>query len=202
MMLIGNHVFERFNNLRWEAQLGISTRGIVKVDKPDSWYYATINYSIIYKVLQLLALQRSDTFVDVGCGKGRVLCCAARQPCRKVVGVDYSEDLCKEARNNAQRLRGAKAPVLVQNGLAEDFDYTDATVLFLFNPFGALTLDGVLHKIDTDRGQRHVRLAFVNASADQDKVFAAHSWLERYCYWDVERGGGHSVSFYRRQGII
>jgi hypothetical protein len=52
----GKQVFERLNNLRWEAQLGISTTGIVDVDKPDSCYYATINYFIVHRVLEHLPL--------------------------------------------------------------------------------------------------------------------------------------------------
>lgn len=199
---IGNLVLERLNNLRWEAQLGISTRGIVEVDKPDAGHYATIHYSTIYRVLQHLSLQPSDIFVDVGCGKGRILCCAARHACKKVMGVDYSEDFCKEARTNAERMRGRKAPVLVHKGDAEEFDYSEATALFFFSPFGASTLDAVLHKIDHDSRHRRIRLAFVNCNEDQDKVFAKHSWLELYGYWDVEQEGGHSVSFYRRAGVI
>ena len=32
-------------------------------------------------------LAPGDVFVDVGCGKGRVVCCAARRPLRRVVGI-------------------------------------------------------------------------------------------------------------------
>jgi precorrin-6B methylase 2 len=199
MLRSGNQVFERLNNLRWEAQLGISTRGIVEVDKPDSCYYATVNYSIIHRILERLSLQSSDTFVDVGCGKGRVVCCAARHPCKKAVGVDYSKDLCRQARTNLERLHGRKAPVVVHNGIAEEFDYTEATALFFFNPFGATTLDAVLHKINHDTRQNGVRFAFVNSTVYQDDVFAEHSWLEKYDYWNVERGAGQSVSYYRRK---
>ena len=198
MLFNGKRLFERLNNLRWETQLGISTRGIVDVDKPDSLYYATINYSMIQSVLQHLSLGSSDTFVDVGCGKGRVLCCAARHPCKKVVGVDYSEDLCRLARTNLQRLRGRTAPVVVHKGVAEEFDYTEATALFFFNPFGATTLDAVLHKINHDTRQQNVRFVFVNASPEQDEVFARHTWLERYDFWSGDRGA-QPVSYYRRK---
>lgn len=194
----GKQVLERLDNLRWEAQLGVSTRGIVDIDKPDSCYYATLNYLIICRVLNRLSLQSSDTLVDVGCGKGRVVCCAARHPCKKVIGVEYSSDLCAQARTNAERLRGRNAPVCIHNGTAEEFDYTEATALFFFNPFGAVTLDAVLHKINRDTLHSRIRFAFVNSSAEQGEVFAQHSWLEQYDDWNVERGAGQSVSYYRR----
>jgi precorrin-6B methylase 2 len=199
MLFNGNPLFERLNNLRWETQLGIATRGISDdVHKPDSFEYSAMNYSKVQSVLQHLSLQSSDIFVDVGCGKGRVVCCAARHPCRKVIGVEYSEDLCRQARTNSERLRGRKAPVLIHNGIAEEFDYTKATTLFFFRPFGGTTLDAVLHRINHDTRQEIVRFAFVNPSAEHDEVFARHSWLERYDYWKVDRGAD-SVSYYRRK---
>jgi precorrin-6B methylase 2 len=199
MLSNGNRLFERLNNLCWETQLRISTRGIVDIDKPDSCHYATINYSIVQSVLEHLSLCFLDTFVDVGSGKGRVVCCAARHPCKKVIGVDYSEELCRQARTNSERLRGRKAPVVIHKGVAEEFDYTDATALFFFNPFGATTLDAVLHRIDQDTRRKCVRFAFVNSSTEQDEVFARHCWLERYNDWNLERGAGQSVRYYRRK---
>jgi SAM-dependent methyltransferase len=190
------HVLERLNNFRWETQLGIATRGIVGIDKPDSCHYSTVNYSITHRVLERLSLQASDIFVDVGCGKGRVLCCAARYPCRKVVGVEYSKDLCQEARSNLRRMRGRQARAIVHNTLAETFYYAGATVLYFFNPFGAATLDAALNKIAHDRCNG-IRLAFVNGNAVHDTVFAEHAWLSLYDYWSVERGAGQSVAFYR-----
>ena len=137
----------RVNNLVWELFLGISTRGILEIDNPDSVHYATMSYATIRKVLDSLTLGSGDVFVDIGCGKGRVLCCAARYPIREAIGVDISVELCSQARANAERLRGRQSPVLVHNVLAERFDYGQGTVFMMFNPFGAVTLNMVLEKI-------------------------------------------------------
>src|SRR5262245_17113716 len=98
-----------------------------------------MDYTSTWRVLRHLALQPSDVFVDVGCGKGRVLCCAARQPVAQVIGVDLSAELCREATENARRLRGRQAPIEVVNTFAQDFDYSEATVVYFFDPFGADT---------------------------------------------------------------
>ena len=194
----GRQLWERINNLHWELRLGISTRGIVDVRRRDSAHYATVNYSTVWRVLNHLALAPSDTFVDIGCGKGRILCCAARYPCKQVVGVDLSAGLCADARANAERVRGRKAPILVYQGNAESFDYSDATVCFLFHPFGATTLDLVLDKIRQDTHGRGVRIAFENPDTAQQTVFARHGWLDRYAFWDRRtHRTQHSVAFYR-----
>jgi precorrin-6B methylase 2 len=185
----------RLKNLYWERRLGISTRGIVPVAHLDSHHYATMSYSAIWSILAYLAPGPSDVFIDIGSGKGRVLCCAARYPAERVVGVDLSETFCEVARENARRMRGRRAPISVQASTADDLDYSAATVLFLFNPFGASTLAPLLEKIGHD-APRNVRIAY--ATPTHDAVFQRQTWLEQSEHWDAAASGmENSVSFYR-----
>ena len=190
-----NDVPRRMNNLWWERRLGISTRGVVPVAHEDSHHYATLSYTTIWSILNRLSLGPSDVFVDIGSGKGRVLCCAARYPVGQVVGVDLSEPFCEEARANARRLRGRHAPISVEVSLADAFDYSAASVLFLFDPFGPKTLGPLLEKIGREP-HRDVRIAYANPTYDE--VFERQTWLERSERWDAAASGiEHSVSFYR-----
>jgi cyclopropane fatty-acyl-phospholipid synthase-like methyltransferase len=186
----------RLNNLWWERRLGVSTRGVVPIDHPDSVHYATMGYSAVRTVLRHLQLQPSDVFVDIGSGKGRVLCCAALSPIRQVVGVDLSEPLCREARANAASMRGRRAPITVENTLADQYDYSAATVLFLFDPFGPDTLRPVLKKIAEDTRGHGLRIAYANPS--NDEVFQEQSWLHSRELWArADTGLEHDVTFYR-----
>lgn len=190
----------RASNLLWERRLGISTRGRVDIDFPDSVHYATMSYSTIWSVLTELQLRADDVLVDVGCGRGRVLCCAARLGLRKVMGVDVSEQMCAEARANAAQLRGRRTPITVEAMPAQFFDYSEATAVYLFDPFGAATLDLVLKKIQEDRDGRPVRFAYANPT--QSEVFDRQDWLEPTRMGDL--GGPtateHAVRFYRSVG--
>jgi SAM-dependent methyltransferase len=190
---------ERLNNLWWEFRLGISTRGLVPVDHPDSVHYATMSYGTVRSILRHLDLRESDVFVDIGCGKGRVLCCAGRYGVRQVTGVDLSTPLCREAEANARRLRGRRAPITVENKMAQDFDYSTATVLFMFDPFGAATLEPVLERIGRDTEGRSVRLAYANPS--HDTVLQDQAWLAEREFWARQDSGlEHDVVFYRSKG--
>jgi SAM-dependent methyltransferase len=195
-MVAGRRQARRMNNLFWERRLGVTTRGVVAVDYPDASQYASIDYALIVRILRRLALQPDDVLVDVGCGKGRVLCCAARFPVRQVVGVDLSEEFCAQARANAERTRGRRSPIEVHQGFAQEFDYSEGTALYMFSPFGPETMEQVLTKIRKDRAGGPVRIAYSNpAFAD---VFAGQDWLERYDFWDrAASGEEHSVAFYR-----
>lgn len=187
---------DRMGNLWWETRLGISTRGVADIDYPDACHYASMPYSTVYPILRHLALGPSDVFVDIGCGKGRVLCAAARQPVGKVIGIDLSAELCQEATENARRMRGRRAPIEVVNALAQEFDYSTVTAVFLFNPFGPDTMEAVLNRIAKDRSGAPVRFAY--AFPLEDAVFQAQPWLERGEYWDTANPGlDHDVIFYR-----
>jgi SAM-dependent methyltransferase len=154
-----------------------------------------VSYADTRRVLRALHLQPSDIFIDVGAGKGRVLCLAAQIRMRQVVGVEYSSELVRIAKQNIFRMRGKQTPVEICSQAAEDFDYSAATVLYFFAPFEPNVLDVVLCKLDVDRAERPLRLAFVNETPEHRAVFSSHDWLERYDRW--VNSEGQPVALYR-----
>jgi len=186
----------RAKNAFWETALGISTRGVIDTDHADSYHYATMAYATIGRVLDQLALKPDDVFVDIGCGKGRVVCAAGRRSIRRATGIERSEELATQARRNAASVRGRRAPIEVHQADAVDFDYGDGTVFFLYNPFGAATMETVLDRIGRQTSGRSIRIAYVNPI--HDDVFARKSWLRPDGHWDHDAQRiEHSVSFYR-----
>jgi SAM-dependent methyltransferase len=177
---------------RWR---GISTGGIAQTDKVGAFHYATESYADTRRVLRALDLQPSDVFIDVGAGKGRVLCLAAKIRMRQVVGVEYSSELARIAKQNIRRMQGKQTPVEIYSRAAEDFDYSAATVLYFFNPFEANVLDVVLGKLDVDRAGKPLRLAFAFELPEHRAVFSRHKWLECYDHW--VNSAGHAVALYR-----
>jgi hypothetical protein len=182
-------------NAGQEWLFNISTSGTAPSSRPGAIYYATVDYLIIRDVLHRLDLRRSDIFVDVGAGKGRVICMASQYRMKLVIGVECNRQLATLARLNVLRMRGKQSPVQVHVGPAEEFDYSSVTVLYLFNPFEAEILDIVLHKVNKHRAGESVRIAFVMESARQRLVFSSHSWLECYDRW-TDRAG-HTNALYR-----
>jgi precorrin-6B methylase 2 len=191
--------WEKFSNLRWEYKLGINTRGMAPVPEPDSGHYVPHNYSLIWAILHSLPFSSSDVFVDIGCGKGRVICCAACFDIREATGVEISKNLSEIAKRNAVRLSGRRAPITMINTPAQDCDYLNGTVFYLFNPFGALTLRTVLSKIQLSLSAhpRFVRIVYVNPQ--HESLFQAGDWLEQYDRWERRRYPelAHDISFWR-----
>jgi SAM-dependent methyltransferase len=191
----------RLHSLLCEFRLNISTSG--RYDSPwatpEHVFYSSVWYSEIFSVLRYLQLSQSDVFVDLGCGKGRVVCCAARYPIRRAIGVDDVEELTRAATSNAQTVRNRRAEISIVRCKAEDFDFSEATVLYLYNPFGAYTLQTVLDRIrnSLDTHRREIKIAYVNPK--HDEVLERMQWLERYTHWPrrPSRGFEFAVSFWR-----
>jgi len=144
-------------------------------------------------------MEPDDTVVDLGCGKGRVVCCAARFKIKKAVGIEINPRHVRTAFQNSRRLRGRKAEIQIIEGLAQEADLSGATVFYLFNPFGSSTLREVLAKIEACivLAARPIRIAYVTPECGE--VLDGSGWLERYAFWEPRPriGLDYPVAFWR-----
>jgi SAM-dependent methyltransferase len=173
----------RLHNLYWEKRFGIQTGGWQPTDIDDGTCYEGTPYLIMLEILRSLQLGPEDVFVDLGCGKGRTLCMAARSKAGRVIGVEQESDLMKEARANVAAVTDARAQVDFFQGLAQDFDFDSVTAILLFNPFGARTLHEVttLLRASLDRNPRRLRLVYINPIHEQ--VLRDTDWFENTQTW-------------------
>lgn len=95
------------------------------------------------------------SFVDIGCGKGKVVLewalslkkLGLRQ---RLVGLDYCEPFIHVAKNN-QRVLGLSNEISFVYGDASEFDYASlgpGVIAYLYNPFEPRTLAKVLAKLN------------------------------------------------------
>jgi SAM-dependent methyltransferase len=117
-------------------------------NKVHSSIYQATRAQPLMRLLKTLPLPRDGTFVDVGCGKGRVLLIASECGFKKVVGIEFSGALCDTARRNIE-LFSQRSPLKAQIEVIEAdaasfrFDGLES-VLFLYHPFGKTVLRSVL----------------------------------------------------------
>lgn len=112
----------------------------------------------IRKCLKSLNLPRNGCFVDLGCGKGRTLLLAAEYGFSRIVGVEFSEPLCRIAQENVEhysRKTGVQAQFqVVYADVAEYEIEDDQTVFFIFNSFGVPILTEVVKSIEVSWRRR------------------------------------------------
>ena len=135
-------------------------------DHPDRLSYGPSPWWTLPRALRFLGVSDRDTFVDFGCGKGRVVHQAAKRPFRRVIGVEISPALAEIARANlAARRHQHRCPnVEIVVADAREFPVPDdLTVGYFWDPFTGETLKAVLRGIvdSIDRHPRPVRLIYL-----------------------------------------
>ncbi len=103
------------------------------------------------RVMRVARIPASGVFVDLGCGKGRVCMLAAEHGFAKVIGIDYSPELCAIARENLEIFRRRNGKAFEADVRAVDaMEYAfggDESVVYLFNPFDEVVLVRVMERL-------------------------------------------------------
>lgn len=126
-----SRVLNRGRSLReaWiDRRLGIDTiPNHPEVKRGDSRGYMPAPWGTLSAILE--PNECGGTFVDVGCGKGRILIEALALGFDRVIGIEYDPELCRVARANVGR-----AEIIVEDALKAPLP-TGSFVAALFNPF-------------------------------------------------------------------
>jgi SAM-dependent methyltransferase len=141
-----------YNEWKWEKKLGIST---LQIENPsfgertqEFHHYQGASYFVMREMFaRLPAETKRGAFLDIGCGKGRVMIVAAMNGFKKVSGLDLSSSLLRQAKCNTEKCRlnlSATDFVFIEHN-AEEFNLPDdVTLVFLFNPFGEAVMEKVV----------------------------------------------------------
>jgi histone methylation protein DOT1 len=133
--------------------------------KPAAHFYVATTASLIYEILNSLALQ-PDTFafIDMGSGKGRALHIASEFAFAKIVGIELSPHLHRIAAENIRQYNPASQQCTAfQLHCMNVADYVygpEPLVLFLFDPFGRETFRSVVANLEASLSAKP-REAFV-----------------------------------------
>jgi len=115
--------------------------------------YFPSSYLFIHEALSQYGFDwRGRTFIDFGCGMGRVLLVASDLPFEKIIGVELSPSLAAVARQNLARHYKASSKITPAWSIevidARQYDIPEsATVFYFFNPFDAAVLGETADRI-------------------------------------------------------
>ena len=136
--LVKDHYFDKAN--------GIRTRGEVAVKDLELSDVESLSHAVKYQPVPLAYLkvafrhlklnQPGQTFVDIGCGRGRA-CFYAAPYFDEILGVDLSPSLVREAKSNLQSLsKPTSSKIRFEVADAKEFTLPQTTcICYLFNPF-------------------------------------------------------------------
>ncbi len=166
-------LYDRYYDIKY----GYDTYSWVPVDKLDV-KNSQKEHAVIYQATRVISLRRLfkklsipkyHSFIDIGCGKGRVLLVAAEYGFEKVKGIEFSPNLTEIANKNISKYKAqhnSNSFFDVINIDAADYKFSNIdNVFFLYNPFDEVILEKVLDNIcESLKGNnRRVWMIYANA---------------------------------------
>ena len=129
------------------------------------------------RLLSELEVPRDRVFVDLGCGKGRVLMLAAEAGFREIRGLEFSSELCEVAEANCAKYKKRKnsdAEFQVIHSDVTEYAIRDEDVFFLFNPFDDRVLGIVLQRILESLAERSRQIWIIYRNPVHEAVLQAN----------------------------
>ena len=162
-----------YHEIKGEKKYGIQTIGIDHLEELESQHLdnATIYMPAVYPMLEIIFekvnVKNLHHLLDIGCGKGRAICVAAANDCKKVSGIDFSKELCMDAVNNLSIIQQKHPALQVKIINSDAFTYpipADVDCIFLFNPFDDYLMIGVVKNIEQSLNQypRPLKIIYAN----------------------------------------
>ena len=145
--------FDRRHGLDTARDVRLAELSISSLNKQHGMRYHATPPLSFRRILNKLRIDFSTyTFIDFGSGKGRTLLLASEFPFKRIIGVEFGEELHRQALGNIARYpRRHAAPdqqVQAVHADATEFALPDgALLLYFFNPFNAVVLRQVLANI-------------------------------------------------------
>jgi hypothetical protein len=204
-------VLKSINNFRckmWDVRHAVDTCGEVPLasldfrspNKGEGLEYMSHHPLVTKSALIALEIDHKNyTFIDYGCGKGRVILLASEFPYRRIVGLEFAPQLARTAQQNLQTYRSKTMKCHDISVICTDVaEYTlpiEPEVLYFYNPFGPAVMQRVAQEISQSlqRSPREVWLVLTGPPPSRDRTFQALPQFERLRreqYFDVYRCSG------------
>ena len=160
MRRTGAVVVSRLADYLFDLRYGTDTVQTVEVDELDvngvranqAQRYQPTGSLPFTRLMKLYRFPKEEVLVDFGAGKGRVLLMGMLHGFRKVIGVEFSADLCRVARANIERLRargfGLESAADVVHQDAGQYAFKDdESIFYFFHPFDDALLGRILDNV-------------------------------------------------------
>jgi SAM-dependent methyltransferase len=156
-----DHVGGRYRSHPFDQINGVDTSGVFPTELLQTKdvtsdlinAYVGSQPSITRGSLSTLPDIKAYTFVDLGCGKGRVVIIGSEFPFQDIVGIELSPKLARIAQSNVVKIHRqfpGRPPIRIIAGNALDNLLTNGKIVFyLYNSFGRELMSQLVHKIES-----------------------------------------------------
>jgi len=188
--VLNRPIIINYRERRFDCKYRVDTAGIIstenlKIDGPSAAHavhYQATQPVLLEEALADLRLNYTEyTFVDFGCGKGKVLLLASSFPFKKIIGVELSPELTKIAAANLTKYRSRKqrcSHLEVVSMDATEFPIpATPLVCFFYNPFKEEVMTRVLDNIEISVTQNPRDVVIIYVFPELDDLVRKRTFL-------------------------
>ncbi len=140
--------------------------------EPEMVFYQQTPARVIFELAGRASLTPDDVFFDIGSGLGHVPLLVNLLTGAKTRGVEYEPAYCDYATACVSRLNLANVAFI--NTTAQNADYTNGSVFFMYTPFDGLMLQQMLDNLKCESFKRPIRIFTYGPCSPQ---VAQQNWL-------------------------
>lgn len=147
--IVCDFLYDRLNKINTTEEVDVFDFQTSSTNIKHARRYQGSRVQILKKIFKWLEVNyglNSFHFIDIGCGRGRVLHYAQNFSFKNLSGIELCEELAKSARDN---LKALDISIETKDVLESHFPSGDLC-LFLFNPFNNYVLKRFLEKIEKE----------------------------------------------------
>lgn len=173
---------EQLKGLDFTKQESLENLGLSKTTSNP--YMAGSSGRVKY-VINKLNIKDTDTILDFGCGKGKMLYIMSKYPFKRVDGVEITNSLSKIAINNLNKLGVKKSKIY--NCDASNFKELKLyNYFYFFNPFPGNVMADVISNIE-ESNKRHPREITIIYYVPnyENEILRSGNFKKIFSYWDV-----------------
>jgi len=132
-----------------------------KIQKHAKQYRPSPPYRVFTSLKTLKRVVKdfnTSTFVDYGCGAGRVMIIAAEAGFGKVIGIDLSPQLIELCRSNLKqysRINNTSEMIVLEQDASQYIPPGDSNVFFFFVPFSLEVYSKAIQNIEVSLKAKH-----------------------------------------------
>ena len=180
------------HEIRGELKYGLNTIGIDdlssvrenNIDTSHATMYMPLNYFMLETLMKrIVRFPDNQGFLDMGCGRGRVVSVAAHYHFTNITGLDFSVQLCKDAIRNTERQK-KKFPGITIDIINEEASHFEipgfVNTLFFFNPFDADIMGCVLNNLLKSLEKKPRTFRVIYANPQYKYLFLEKGFVEVY----------------------
>ncbi len=182
-------VYMTLEDYLFDIRYGINTAGVIQLDnleidsknKNNGVRYEPTKAKPFRKLIKIINLPKESTFIDFGCGKGKVLIMASEYGFKKIIGIEFSPQLYNDAHKNMdiyKKRRDHNSQIeIIEDDVVNYEIKDDDAIFFFFNPFNETVMSKILKNITDSikRNNRKIWLIYHNTKCCE--IFDEHNYL-------------------------